>query len=324
VRIGRVRQELGDPSSESDRTTPFVDGTGGEYMNFVVVSTFRRPFHTRLCLEAIARAQRWSGGWADRIAVVQPCNAHEHPDVIEEAVGVAARNQDIPWDTWMADDSVPSSPHAMSKWMLDRAFAEGAEIAVYVEDDAILAPDAFLICEYTRKLHNTPMYAGREPGSRLPLREAHYLGCCLYHETIPAQYVAEGRPEGPNARLLHLGNGLNTCGGTAFLREPYLRYLSPEWNCKKCEPRGFDYSAYYLMYRHGLYMVWPDLSRSHNIGFEAGSISQPDWARYFGKSIWTTTDKAARDWREFRMDGVVPPLHREDWMVAELAHRGLL
>lgn len=278
-------------------------------MNIVTVNTFRRPFHTRLCLEAIARAQRWSGGWADKVLIAEPCNGHEHPEVLEEIEGVMDRNTDIPWWHVVAGSEVPSSPHDMSKWMLDKAFLEhGADMAVYVEDDAVLATDAFLMCEYTKQACAARPYL---------------LGCCLYHETIPEQYLREGRPDGPDARLLHLSNGLNTCGGTAFLREPYLTYLSPNWNCKQVEPRGFDYSAHYLMYLHGLYMVWPDLSRSHNIGFEAGSISQPQWAKYFGRSTWTQTAQAAKDWREFRMDGVVPALVKEEWMGAELAHRGL-
>jgi hypothetical protein len=285
-------------------------------MNIVVVNTFRRPFHTRLCLEAIARAQRWSGGWADEIWVCFPCNYKEHPQVHEEFCDAQERNRDIPFRENLAVGvDVPSTPHDMSKWMLDGALIEcGADMAVYVEDDAVLAADAFLMCEFTKQIRRLGS-GGEHPFS--------LLGCCLYHETIPEQYAREGRPEGPDARLLHLGNGLNTCGGTAFLREPYLKYLSPNWNCKQVEPRGFDYSAHYLMYLHGLYMVWPDLSRSNNIGFEAGSISQPQWAKYFGRSIWAQTKDAARDWREFRMDGVVPPLVRETWMNDELVYRGL-
>lgn len=296
-------------------------------MNIVCVNTFRRPFHTRLCLEAIARAQRWSGGWADEIWVCFPCNAHEHPEVREEFRGVRDRNPDIVWVESLAGTEVPSTPHDMSKWMLDDAFGAGsaqarepADMAVYVEDDAVLAVDAFLMCEYTKRTWDK-WTAWKEDNCRpvIPV-----LGCCLYHETIPEQYTREGRPEGPDRSLLHLGNGLNTCGGTAFLREPYLKYLSPNWNCKQVEPRGFDYSAHYLMYLHGLYMVWPDLSRSNNIGFETGSIGQPQWARYFGRSIWAQTKDAVWDWREFRMDGTVPPLVKEEWMGAELTHRGLV
>jgi hypothetical protein len=299
-------------------------------MNIVVVNTFRRPFHTRLCLEAIARAQRWSGGWADEIWVCFPCNYKEHPQVHEEFCDAQERNRDIPFRENLAVGvDVPSTPHDMSKWMLDGALiGRGADMAVYVEDDAVLAVDAFLMCEYVKRMTDQEQPAYGFYGLYGPYGPAgmtgDVLGCCLYHETIPEQYIAEGRPEGPDARLLHLGNGLNTCGGTAFLREPYLKYLSPNWNCKQVEPRGFDYSAHYLMYLHGLYMVWPDLSRSNNIGFDAGSISQPQWAKYFGRSIWAQTKDAARDWREFRMDGLVPPLVKEEWMGAELAHRGLL
>jgi hypothetical protein len=285
--------------------------------NIAVVNLFKRPFHARLCLESLARAQRWSAtvesrGWADVIAVCLASNATEHPHVIAEAEGVVARNPDVPFEFWHASHT-PSNPHAMSKWMLDRAFAAGADMALYVEDDAVMAPDAFLMCKYTHQI-----------GVMTEWAREHVLGCCLYHETIPAQYIAEGRPEGPDARLLHVSNGLNTCGGTAFLRDPYLKYLSPGWNCKTLEPKGFDYSAHYLMYVNNLYMVWPDLSRSHNTGYELGSIAQSEWAKYFGRSIWTHTKDAARDWREFSMDGAVPRRHMETWMEAELRKDGLL
>jgi hypothetical protein len=270
-------------------------------LNIVVVNVFKRPWHTRLCLEALARAQRWSRGWADEIAICLATNAHEHPRVIEESNGVVERNADIPFRLWQAPDTISSNPHAMSKWMLDKAFAGGADIALYVEDDAIIAPDGFLLCERTKQMTDA----------------GNVLGCCLYHETIPQQYRAENRS--PDASLLHLGNGLNTCGGTAFLREPYLRYLSPGWNCKQVEPRGFDYSAHYLMYVHGLYMLWPDYSRSANYGFSGGSLQEPEWAKYFGKSITVTEHEALRAWQGFHVSCDEPRLVRESWMDAELA-----
>lgn len=305
-------------------------------MNIVTVNLFKRPFHARLCLEALARAQRWSAtvesrGWADTIAVCLACNGGEHPHVIAEVEGVIERNPDVPFEIWRATPDIQSNPHAMSKWMLDRAFAAGADMTLYVEDDAVMAPDAFLMCEYVKQLneytHGLDYPSTQEEADeneRMSRIGAGLLGCCLYHETIPAQYIAEGRPDGPDARLLHVSNGLNTCGGTAFLREPYLHHLQKNWNCKTVEPKGFDYSAHYLMYVNNLYMVWPDLSRSHNTGYELGSISQPNWAQYFGRSIWTHTKDAARDWREFRMDGATPQRVRELWMAAELQKDGLL
>ena len=301
-------------------------------MNIVTVNLFKRPFHARLCLESLARAQRWSAtaesrGWAGLIAVCLASNASEHPHVIAEAEGVVERNLDVPFEFWHASHT-PSNPHVMSKWMLDKAFAAGADMALYVEDDAVMAPDAFLMCEYVKRMTDKEQPAYGLYGLYGPYGPSgmtgDVLGCCLYHETIPAQYIAEGRPEGPDARLLHLSNGLNTCGGTAFLRDPYLKYLSDRWNCKTLEPKGFDYSAHYLMYVNSLYMAWPDLSRSHNTGYELGSIAQSEWAKYFGRSIWAHTKDAARDWREFRMDGAAPQRVRELWMAAELQKDGLL
>ena len=87
-------------------------------INVVTVATFRRPFHTRLCLEAIARAQRWSAsdltpsGWADRIAICVPCNTHEHPEVLVEIAEVMERNTDIPFEVW--EEDCPSNPHDAS------------------------------------------------------------------------------------------------------------------------------------------------------------------------------------------------------------------
>lgn len=291
---------------------------GSVGMNAVVVNVFKRPFHARLCLEALARAYRWSGCWSSLIAVCLACNGAEHPHVIDEVNGVIERNPDVPFEIWRATPDVPSNPHAMSHWMLNRAFAAGADMTLYVEDDAVISPDGMLMCEWTRR------YAGRDILSEVNPTRVKVLGCCLYHETIPAQYVAEGRPEGPDPSLLHVSNGLNTCGGTAFLRGPYLEFLAKNWNCKTLEPKGFDYSAHYLMYVNNLYMVWPDLSRSHNTGYTLGSISQPEWAKYFGRSIWTGTREAVRDWREFRIDSAVPQRVRELWMAAELQKDGLL
>lgn len=307
-------------------------------VNIVTVNLFKRPFHARLCLEALARAQRWSAtveskGWADTIAVCLASNATEHPYVIAEAEGVVARNPDVPFEFWRATPDIPSNPHAMSKWMLDRAFAAGADMALYVEDDAVMAPDAFLMCEwvkrsyeayeFSRTCHEFTVVSTEElnkPGYH-PVIPVPLLGCCLYHETIPAQYKAENRS--PDPALLHMSNGLNTCGGTAFLRDPYLKHLSSEWNCKTVEPKGFDYSAHFLMYLHNLYMVWPDYSRSLNYGFTGGSIAESEWAKYFGRSIAVTDYEALRDWRGFRMDGELPRRHKEDWMDAELRVRGL-
>lgn len=275
-------------------------------MNAVVVSTFRRPFHTRLCLESICRAQRWHR-WADKIYIGIPCNGHEFPKVIDEAYGVIDRNQDIPLE--ICAEVCESNPVAASKYLLDHAFMDYKDMGMvlYVEDDAYLSPDAFLMLEFVQHFEYDSL-----------------LGCCLYHETIPEQYVREGRPEGPNRRLLHLSNGLNTCGGTAFLRKPYLEILSPNWNCKIIEPKGFDYSAHYLMYIHELFMVWPDLSRSMNCGFEVGAISQANWARYFGRSIWTQTKDAVRDYTEFCLEVTnrETQLVREEWMNGELLYRG--
>jgi len=278
-------------------------------VNTVTISTFRRPFHTRLCLESICRAHRWYP-WADGIIICWPLE--RSVSLAKEVEGVLERNVDIPLKVFCEPETVTSA-HIASGWMLDHAFSLGSDCNLYIEDDVILACDAFVLMDWCQKA----LASGRLSDK--------VIGCALYHETIPEHYPKD-RP--PDPRLLHLTNGLNTCGGTAFFREPYLRYFKPEWNCKQVEPKGFDYSAHYLMYIHGLYMVWADYSRSMNCGFTAGSISQPTWAKYFGRSLWVQTRDAVRRPDKFRIDvdgsDTYPGLVREEWMIKEMEHRGLL
>jgi len=267
-------------------------------MNTVFVSTYRRPYVTRLCLEALARAHRWCA-WADRIFV---CIApHGNPTVRAESESVLHRNPDIPFV--IATEPRPMNPHEVSKWMLDFGFDIGCEAVLYVEDDAILAPDAFMMLEF----------ASRE-------RHDQTACVCLYHETILEHYPGSK----PDPRLLHYGNGINTLGGTAFFRDWYQKVLGPNWNSKEVEPRGFDYSCHYLMYVHQLYAVWPDLSRSVNLGFELGNSTLAFWQQYCGRSQWTQTNQAVRNWRDFVLDEPLPPPVCEKWMLPELQHRGLL
>lgn len=208
------------------------------------------------------------------------------------------------------------NPHTASKWMMDRAFAEDhlCQGVLYVEDDAILSPDAFMLVDYV-------LQRGRSAypliGGAYDHRGTKLLGCCLYHETIPEVYI----PNPPDPRKLHASNGVNTHGGTLFLRKPYMEILSPNWNCKQVEPKGFDYSAHLLMYLHGLFMIYPDLSRSMNIGWSGGSLSQPQWAKYCGRSIWVHADNAVRSPAEFEWDGVRPERFLEEWMLPELKQR---
>jgi len=287
-------------------------------MNIVVMNTFRRPWHTRMCMESMARAQRWYT-WADQILIGMPVNWYEHPAVRSEAQNVIARNPDIPFR--LIEEHCDSNPHVASKWLLDYAFSLGADITLYVEDDVIFSPDAFLMCEFTRQqyIKNGTVSISNE------WKSGTLIGCCLYHETIPEQYVREGRSV--DYQLVHMGNGLSTCGGTAFLRDPYLKYLAPEWNCKQVEPKGFDYSAHYLMYLHKLFMLWPDCSRSMNIGFTGGGLRQSEWERYFARSICATDapGECVRSWKDFRLND--NPDERkvfiEPWMEAELRHRGM-
>ena len=272
-------------------------------MNSVVISTHRRPFHTKLCLESIFRADRWHQ-WADHIHVT--VTPHGDPKVREMVQEMIVEHGD-PRYQWTMQPQV-MNPHDAARWMLDWQLEQPmAESCLYVEDDAYLSPDAFAMCEWTAE------YASIRPW---------VAGCCLYHETIPGTVEYTNRP--PDPTLLHLANGLNTCGGTLFIRKPYVDILSPNWNCKQVEPMGFDYSAHYLMYLNKLYMVWPDLSRSINLGFQLGSCSPELWARYFGRSIWAQTKDAVDIFKMDDYPQTPPAPHREEWMVPELKHRGLL
>ena len=270
-------------------------------MNTITVSAHRRPFHLKLCLESIIRAQQWYP-WANKISVCYT----QHGD---PAVRQVAESYGDHWFQVIAEPpEVGSNPHDAARWMLQSAFDIGSDCNLYVEDDAVLSPDAFMMLDWMQSFAST---------------NPDILGACLYHETIPEHY----KNSPPDPLMLHLGNGINTCGGTAFIREPTLKYILPKWNCKKVEPKGFDYSAHFLMYLHKLYVVWPDYSRSMNCGFTLGSIAQPMWAKYFGRSIWVQSYQAVRTPGTFYMDpdhrGPRPGPVLDEWMKPELRDMGV-
>ena len=283
-------------------------------MNIVVVSTFRRAFATRLCLESIARAQRWHK-WADTVLIGIPVNSLEYPDVQREINGVIRRNVDIPFQTWRED--CESNPHAASKCLLDAAFhTENTEAVLYVEDDVVLSCDAFALLDCVKSIATRRYYGF----------DGRIAGACLYHETIPEQYHRELKRE-PDPALLHLSNGLNTCGGTMFLRDSYLEIFEPNWNSKEVEPKGFDYSAHFQMYLNKLFMVSPDYSRSNNhVGWgKNSSLSYEQWAAHFALSIQIAEHEALKDPLAFRLSEN-PEERRivmEPWMELEMKHREL-
>ena len=262
-------------------------------MNVIVISTYRRPWQTRLCIEAIRRAQKWHQ-WADKVIVgIDPNGAREVYDTVCEF-------------PWLRKVTLPShmDAHSASKHLLDLAFKDyNADCALYVEDDVILSPDAFVLLDWMTT--NRP---------------DRVIGTCLYHETVPSDYPI-GHP--PDPYLLHLNNGVNTCGGTAFLRHAYLDILSPNWNCKKQQPTGFDYSIHYLMYKHCLYILNPDLSRSNGIGFFNGSLSFEQWRDHFGRSIWAGEHNGVNRIDQLHLYDNPPGRVLEPWMQDELRAEGI-
>lgn len=272
-------------------------------MNTITINTFRRPFLFKLCLESILRSQRWYR-WADKIAV---CIA---PNGDRKIRGIAENFSSNLIE--IIEEPQIMDAHAAAGWMLKSAFVDGgADCNLYVEDDVILSLDAFMLLAWMQE------WVSKQGGQK-----DRFLGACLYHETIPRYYVT-----GPDPHMVHLGNGINTCGGTAFLREPFLRYIAPQWNCKKAEPTGFDYSMHYLMYVHQLYVLWPDYSRSTNTGY----YGNEEWANRFRESLWVQTAQALPDplgTHGFRMnpehERALPPPVLEPWMKPELRARGLM
>jgi hypothetical protein len=285
-------------------------------MNTVVINCFRRPFTTRLCIEAVMRAQKWYP-WADNIAMC--LNPGATPEVIR-----TTREMQLGY-RWIEPWRIPGTigvalrPDESAKWCLDEAFLHGADAVLYVEDDAIISPDSFVLLDWLQEDLKAPIVPTITGGGLLNSAGNRVIGVCLYHETIPANYPADAPPD---PRILHLTNGLNTCGGTLFLRDPYLKFIQPRWNCKQREPKGFDFSIHYLMYLHELYMLFPDLSRSHNIGFFDGALGMDHWKRHFARSIWTGEHNGVRDWSQLRLSDTPGGRILEPWMAEELKFEG--
>jgi hypothetical protein len=87
------------------------------------------------------------------------------------------------------------------------------------------------------------------------------------------------------------------------------------------EPKGFDYSAHYTMYKHGLFCLFPDYSRSINSGFENGQLPLQAWAQHFGRSLYINpnTPMNTQGWFRVSDDPEARCRVKEPWMIDELA-----
>lgn len=115
-------------------------------MNFsIAVVAYKRPGYLKQSLDAIARLD----GFSPRVKSVV-VSVDDAPGLGKESAALA--------DSWLSGLSTPSTllcrqPRRRgivgnSVLALKAAFDLGAEVVVYVEDDAVLSPDSLKVCEW--------------------------------------------------------------------------------------------------------------------------------------------------------------------------------
>lgn len=148
--------------------------------------------------------------------------------------------------------------------VLSRAMGDGSEFNVALEDDIVLAPDAFRMAEWFRSMPDRGLYAslgffayGSDPSLPHLIRETQDFrswGYCFTRESWEKHFI-------PGFKFRHP--------------------LDPE--VKHQDMWDFWIQAYFLL--HEVRTLHPALSRSNHLGLDDGTNQLPEIRKYFEQMV---------------------------------------
>ena len=163
-----------------------------------------------------------------------------------------------------------------------------SDFNVMLEDDTVPSPDALELADWFCE-------HGKE------------YACLLLHNFSTGA-------EDPNA--LHELMRFNPWGW-GCTREIWNRWFAPNWNCKRYEAKGWDWSLGYVIQTNGLKALQPNLSRTLNIGREGGVYETPVHFDSFHGSTVAHSGSAS----EYRISARLPEKYQntevEQWVIHE-------
>lgn len=154
--------------------------------------------------------------------------------------------------------------------LLSKLFDEGSEFNVYLEDDVLLSPDAFMLADFHY--------------SHFKNKEDTYLLCSFYN------YLNKELFE--KSKVFAYDNMVSI--GFSLFRESWEKWIKPYWfddnisRAVKIKGLGWDWSLRAVMKKFKLKTLSPCLPRSFHIG-EKGTFCNPKvQAKIFTNKEWCT------------------------------------
>jgi hypothetical protein len=264
-------------------------------MKTITMTAYRRPDYTVKALSALSTALAYAadkGIHYDDI-YISVDSGHEQSEAVRQVVSdwSPPHNHPKKVNVWRLHQSTHLGIDANTEWVINAAFDMGkSSFNLHLEDDIVISPDALLLCEW---------YRLDPPGAE----DALTLGIASSSRS-------------PAAPLFVAWHPIFSPYGWACRRHNWLYHLRPQWNHKKHDPRGWDWSISHYMYRHGFYSIHPLLSRALNIGAKGGTYETPEHhARNFDGIVAAglNTGHLACQYSDFHLFGSKPERGEWEW-----------
>jgi hypothetical protein len=218
----------------------------------VTVCAYNRPHYLREVLMSFVSAMKHCEEWRRaRIFIgIDPGgdNELEVRALAEQFSALVRDTEVIVWDRHLG---VSENPRRLLQYVF---MERQSEFNVHLEDDTVLSLDALALAEWYRR-------------NKLDDKHADFKA---FYLSLHSRSNDKSCPSGIRYRP-------DFCPwGWCCNYISWWLWFSHWWNCKRDLPVGFDWSASYMMHRHGLWGLEPALSRVTNIGRERGEHQTPD------------------------------------------------
>jgi hypothetical protein len=247
-------------------------------MRTITIAAYNRPDYLAQVLESLQFARTQCPEYAAEAIVlgIDP-GAGEEAEIIRVAASMlpGANETDIRMIVWPY--RLGTDEH--TRRLLQYAFMRlHSDFNLHLEDDTVLSPDALrLVMWYA--LWNVK------------------TSCCLQ--------LYSGSRGGEDPSNIVRRTSFAPWGWACFNRD-WHQWIAPDWNHKREQPYGWDWSLSRAMWERKLYALAPALSRVRNIGRERGVHQTPEgYDKDFGNQVCAGVGEMRKD-EDFTLDPALP------------------
>lgn len=213
----------------------------------VTITAYKRPLLLKRCLESIMAASL-----EGVTGIVVSCDCHskemykEMYQVTDQIMGASSLR-----GPYMArfKQSYRLGVANHPRWLFDTVTANYTDAIVAIEEDTIVAPDAFRFAAWALQQKNF-QFVNLARGPRISW-DGYF-----------------------DDKSVHEDYELRSPYGWAFNHE-FWKQIEPFWNGKIRAPYGWDWQLTHLCYRNGWRCLTPEVARVYNTGREGGTYDTP-------------------------------------------------